>query len=143
MLLFNTQLPLPGPPPSSALQLPPGGLQGVHVSVCVWLCVNMHMQCVCVACGGECVGGLWGVWMGHGVVVADSPHPHHGHLWCVLVEVVGGSGDECCGCVRMCESGAAASAGVGRSSASSPVICGALQPPRIRPPPWHCRPSCY
>ena len=41
---------------------------------------------------------------------------------------------ECCGCVRVCESGAAASAGVGRSSASSPGICGALQR-RIRPPP--------
>ena len=92
------------------------------------------MQCVCVVCGGDCVGGLWGVWMGHEGGVADPPHPHHGHLWCVLVEVVGGSCDKCCGCVRVCESGAAACWGMRRSIAGSPAISSALQG-RIRPPP--------
>ena len=105
------------------------------VCVAVWTC----MQCVCVVCGGGCVGGLWGVWMGHGGVVADSPHPHHGHLWCVLVEVVGGSCGKCCEGVEACVSGAAACCGVRRCSASLPAVCGALQHP-IRPPP---HPTCH
>ena len=108
----------------------------------MWLCgcVCTCMQCVCVACGGECVGGLWGVWMGHGGVVADSPHPHHGHLWCVLVEVVGGSCGKCCEGVGACVSGAAACAEVRRCSASLPACCGALQP-RIRAAPGPASPQ--
>ena len=69
--------------------------------VAVWT----SMQCVCVLCGGECVGGLWGMQMGHGGVVADPPHPHymgissncmHGWGWGVaaVVSAVG-----VCGCV--------------------------------------------
>ena len=91
------------------------------------------MQCVCVACGGECVGGLWGVWMGHGGVVADSPHPHHGHLWCVLVEVVGGSCGKCCEGVAggMCEwcSGVLWGAALQRK-----LTCSLRRPPVPHPP---------
>ena len=107
----------------------------MHVCA-VWQCVDMHqcMRCVCVVCGRGCVGGLWGVWMGHGGVVADSPHPHHGHLWCVLVEVVGGSCGKCCEGVGACVSGAAACCGVRHSRASAPVLCGARRG-QIRAPP--------
>ena len=107
----------------------------MRVCMAVWTC----MQYVCVVCGGDCVWGLWGVWMGHGGMVADSPHPHHGHLWCVLVEVVGGSCGKCCEGVGACVSGAAACCGVRRCSASLPAVCGALQC-RIRPPPC---PTCH
>ena len=101
--------------------------------------VNMHMQCMCIACGGGCVGGLWGMWMGHGGVVADPPHPHHGNLYHALVGLGGGSYGKCCGGVRACVSDAAACCGVRRCSASLPAVCGALQHP-IRPPP---HPICH
>ena len=97
-------------------------------------CVCTCMQCVCVACGGECVRGLWGMWMGHVWVVAGPPHHHHGHLKHGCVGLVGSSYDKCCGGVRACVSDAAACCGVRRCSASLPAVCGALQC-RIRPLP--------
>ena len=93
--------------------------------VCVWRCG--HACSACVWCVVGIVWGLWGVWMGHGVVVADSPHPHHGHLWCVLVEVVGGSCGKCSEGMGACVSGEAACWGMRRNIASLPAFSSALQ----------------
>ena len=71
--------------------------------VCECMCqcggVNMHVQCMCIACGGGGVGGLWGMWMGHGGGCL-TPHTStmaissvHWWRWGVAAAVGGVAGD--------------------------------------------------
>ena len=94
--------------------------------MCVWQCLGMHVMRVCCVWQGMC-GGLWGMWIGHGGVVADPHTPTmvissmHGWGWGVaaVVSAVG-----VCGCVRVVQQraqgwGAAAQAHLGSAAPSS------------------------
>ena len=131
ILLCSCPPPPPPPPPPwlpCALGAAPSGLQGVCERVHVCGSVNMHMQCVCVACG-VCVGGDCGAcgWaMGEWWLAPHTPTMAICimHWWGWVVAAVA-SAVGVCGCVgvvqrRVLGCGAAAQAHLEPAASARP-----------------------